>query len=61
MKYFCSESSSEYRPNQLFPSNRGYHQRPFYGGNNYNNNRSFSRNNNRGNNSYPQQSRPQNK
>jgi hypothetical protein len=45
------------RSNQLFPSNRGYHQRPFYGGRN----RPFNRYDYRGNNTHQQQYRPQNK
>jgi hypothetical protein len=58
MKYCFSETSSEYQSNQLFPSNnRGYQQRPFYGGRN----RPFNRYNYRGNNTNQQQYRPQNK
>ncbi|CAF4906637.1 unnamed protein product [Rotaria sp. Silwood1] len=52
-----NQSSSEYRPNELFPSNRGYNQRSFYGGRN----RPFNRYNYRGNNNTSQQQyRPQN-
>ncbi|CAF1221606.1 unnamed protein product, partial [Adineta steineri] len=53
-----NESSINYRPNQLFPSNRGYQQRPFYRGNN---NRPFNRYNYQGNNIQQQQQyQPQN-
>ncbi|CAF4614969.1 unnamed protein product, partial [Rotaria sp. Silwood2] len=51
-----NESSSEYRSNELFPSNRGYNHRSFHGGRN----RPFNRYNYRGNNTPQQQYQPQN-
>ncbi|CAF4289212.1 unnamed protein product, partial [Rotaria sp. Silwood2] len=53
-----NQPSSEYRPNELFPSNRGYNQRSFHGGRN----RPFNRYNYRGNYTPQQQQsyRPQN-
>ena len=57
IKYSFSEPSFDNHPNQLFPTNRGYQQRSFYGGRN----RPFNKYNQRGNNTYQQQYRPQNK
>ncbi|CAF3251955.1 unnamed protein product [Rotaria socialis] len=51
-----SPASTEYPPNQLFPSNRGYSQSSFYSGRN----RPSNRYNYRSHNSYQQQYRPQN-
>jgi hypothetical protein len=50
MKYSFTKSASEYLPNQLFPSNKSYRQKFFYG----ERNRSFSRYNYQGDNTYQQ-------